>query len=123
MKRSIRKYGFLQLLSAAILITALAWFTVSSPFVYAGQQELARQHKMEKSAYPLTAGEEETTNSPGNNAEEKTSGNNTLSEEFIHEHHIATPFQGKVSLYHKSKNANTYIAFHGELLVPPPNRL
>ncbi len=111
------------MLSAVILITALAWFTVSSPFVYAGQQEQARQHKKEKSAYPLTAGEEEATNPPGNNAEEKTPGSNTLSEEFIHEHHLTSDFPVKISLYHNSKNADTYIAFHGELLVPPPNRL
>lgn len=116
-------YNVLQLFSALIFIMALSWLTVSAPFLYAAQQELAQQNKMEKTAYPLTAGEEETPNAPGNNAEEKTPGNQTVSEEFLHEYQITKHFLIEVSQYHKSENADTYIAFHGELLVPPPNRL
>ena len=123
MKGGRKIYSFFQLFSAVVFIVALAWLTVSLPFVYNAQQELAKHHKMEKATSLLTDNEEETTNLPGNNTEEKTPGNNTFSEEFIHDNHIATHFLIQVSQYHKSENSETYIAFHGELLVPPPNQL
>ena len=123
MKRDRKRYSFFQLFSAVVFIVALAWLTVSLPFVYTAQQELAKHHKMEKATSLLTDNEEETTNPLGNNTEEKTPGNNTFSEEFIHDNHIATHFLIQVSRYHKSENSETYISFHGELLVPPPNQL
>ena len=106
------------------MILALCWLTISTPFVFACQQELARQ-KMETSPAPLTANEEEASNPIGNNAEEKVpNSSNSLSEEYLHDHHITHPyFFSENSQYHKCENADTYIAFHGELLVPPPNML
>jgi hypothetical protein len=100
---------------------ALVWLTVSAPFVYAAQQELAKHQKTEKAAAPLAGTEEESSNPFGNNTEEKTPGSNTFSEEFLHDHHINSHFLIEISQYHKSENADIYIAFHGELLVPPPN--
>jgi len=97
------------------------WLTVSTPFVIACQQEMAKQHKIEKASSPITGNEEETTNPLGNNTEEKAPTTTNLSEEFLHNFHIISHFYKEVSQYHKHENADTYIAFHGELLVPPPN--
>lgn len=114
-------YSVSQLVSAIVMILALVWLTLSAPFVYAAQEELAKQQKTEKSATPLPGSEEESSNPFGNNTEEKTPGSNTFSEEFLHDYHINSHFLIEVSQYHKSENSDIYIAFHGELLVPPPN--
>lgn len=121
MKRSRKIYSFSQLVSAVIMILALMWLTVSTPFVIASQQDVAKKHKMEKTSNPLAGTEEETTKTPGNNTEEKTPGSNSFSEEFLHDNHKTDYFFSISMQYKKCDNAGTYIAFHGELLVPPPN--
>ncbi len=98
----------------------LLWLTVSTPFIVAAQQELAKQQKGISINSSETCNGDETNNSSNNNIEEKVP-NTTLSEEYIHEHHITHCFVIKISLYHKQENADDYIAFHGEMLVPPPN--
>jgi cytoskeletal protein RodZ len=120
MKRGCKIYSISQLVSAVVMILALVWLTVSTPFVYAAQQELAKQ-KTEKAASPLTANEEESSNPFGNSSEEKAPGNTSLSEEFIHNNYRVYFFFSVTTQYHKCENADTYTAFHGELLVPPPN--
>lgn len=72
----------------------------------------------------LNGNEEETSNPFGNNTEEKApNSGNSFSEEYLHIQHINHPYFSKTSQYHKFENADIYIAFHGELLVPPPNFL
>lgn len=121
MKRRRKIFTVSQLVSAVVMILALVWLTVSSPFVYAAQQELAKQHKIEKPASPLTGSEEESSNPFGNSTEEKAPGNSSLSEEYIHSNQKIHLFFSIATQYHKCENADTYIAYHGELLVPPPN--
>lgn len=101
----------------------LTWLTVSTPFVAEAQQELAKEQKMQSACSTedcSDCNEEESTN---NNIEEKVPGSTNLAEEFLHDHHISHHFVSAVSLYHKLENADNYTAFHGELLVPPPNTI
>jgi len=121
MKKSHKFYSVFQLVSAVVWILALLWLTLRTPFVYAAQQELAKQQKMEKAASPLAGNEEESSNPFGNSTEEKAPGNTSLSEEYIHSNHRIYFFFSITTQYHKCENADTYTAFHGELLVPPPN--
>jgi hypothetical protein len=123
MKRSRKIYSVFQLFSAVVMILALVWLTVSAPFVYAAQQELAKQQKMEKASSPLAGCEEESSNPLGKSTEEKAPGNTSLSEEYIHNNHRIYLFFSIATQYHNCENADAYIAFHGELLVPPPNVL
>ncbi|MEP7238703.1 MAG: hypothetical protein ABI685_12580 [Ferruginibacter sp.] len=122
MKRNRKIYSVFQLCSAVFMILALMWLTVSTPFILASQQEQAKQHKIEKTtSFPLNANEEETNNPFGNGTEEKAPNSSTFSEEYLHSFHIGSHFYTEISQCHKHENSNTYIAFHGELLVPPPN--
>ena len=90
----------------------------------ASYEELAKEHRTEKSSSaPFTGSEEETTNPFGNNTEEKAPNSNSLSEEYLHNFLIISHSYTEISQYHKLENADAYIAFHGELLVPPPNVL
>jgi len=121
MRKSRKTFNVFQLASAVFMIAALLWLTISAPFVYAGQQNLAQQEKTSSTTLPL-ANEEESSNPFGNTTEEKTpSGSNSFSEEYIHDHHKQDHFFSIILRYYNSENAGTYIAFHGELDVPPPD--
>jgi hypothetical protein len=110
-------------LSAFCMIVALFWLTISTPFVFASQQYAAEHGATASASLPATAGEEEAANPFGSNTtEEKTPSSSSFSEEYLHDHHPAHPFFNSILQYHKGENAGTYVAFHGELLVPPPNR-
>ena len=70
---------------------------------------------------PPNCPEEDATNPFGNTTEEKAPSTSSISEEYLHDHHATDHFFDVFSQYYKRENAGTYIAFHGELLVPPPN--
>ncbi|HEX8334453.1 MAG TPA: hypothetical protein VF622_17650 [Segetibacter sp.] len=121
MKRNRKSYSIFQLASAAFMILALLWLTVSIPFVSASQQELVKQG-MTSQGSPLSGADEESTNPFGNNTEEKSStSSSSVSEEYLHEHHVINHLFTIISQFFKGENASTYIAFHGEILIPPPN--
>ena len=106
------------------MILALLWLTVSAPFVFASQQHLAKYEKSAKADSPVENTEEETTNPLTNTTEEKapTSSSSSFSEEYLHDHHTTDVFYSIVLQFHKCEHADIYVAYHGELLVPPPNR-
>lgn len=121
MTRKRKTYNVFQLTSAIFMVLALLWLTVSIPFVNATQQLISNQ---DKSAHSNTSDSNETEdNNPfSNTTEEKNSSSNTFSEEYLHHHHDDDYIISASSQFHKCENAGTYIAFHGELLVPPPNQ-
>ena len=116
-----KTYNLFQLGSAVLMMLALMWLTISAPFVFEFQKELAKHSKTSSCAFPLTE-EEETGNPFGNSTEEKAPKNiNSFSEEYLHDHHRSDYIFSIGLQYHKNENAGVYIAFHGELHVPPPN--
>jgi hypothetical protein len=125
MKKSRKPYTFFQKASSIFLMLVLLWLTVSTPFVIATQQELAKQQKAMSCNLPISDSEEEGTNSSdnnNNNIEEKVpNSGNSFSEEFLHVHHTTQDFGAKTARNYKFENSGTYIAFHGELHAPPPN--
>jgi hypothetical protein len=118
MKGTKKIYGPGHLVSSVCMILALLWLTVSAPFVVASQQELS---KNERTAFPLASNEEEAANPFGNTTEEKSPSGSSLSEEYMHDHHAIEHFSFVDSQFHKCENTGTYIAFHGDIHVPPPN--
>lgn len=123
MKRNQKPYSAFQAASAMFMILALLWLTVSAPFVFASQQQLAKQSNASSSATPLdSSNEEEVANPFGNSTEEKTPGNSSsFSEEYLHDHHMEEYFFSVTAQYHKCENDGTYLAYHGDLDVPPPD--
>lgn len=120
MKRAKKIYNLAHLLSAVGMILALLWLTVSTPLVYAAQQNLAKYSHLEKAgSFPET--EEDSTNPFGNNTEEKAPSGTNLSEEYLHDHHVQFHFFATAVIPFAIAKDDTYHAFHGELLVPPPN--
>lgn len=122
MKGTIKTYNIYQLSSAVFMILALLWLTVSAPFVYASKQAFAKDNQT-ANASNIPGGTEEEAASSFGGPEEKNSKSSTssFSEEYLHDNHSSEYFFSIASRYHNLEDAGTYIAFHGELLVPPPN--
>ena len=109
-------YTFINKLAAICMMLMLLWLTISAPFVFAAQQELAKQEiKTSPSA------DEESSNPYGNNTEEKAPSSTSFSEEFLHDTDKGDLFSLLIMRTHIIQNSDTYHAYHGELLVPPPN--
>lgn len=125
MKKDLKPYKPLQLISAISMIMALLWLTISTPFVYNAQQKQAEQHGKIISHSPLAdSSEEEDANPFGNNTEEKNSNSsNSFSEEYLHDHHSDEYFLSAISQFYKCENSDAYVAYHGELDVPPPDEV
>ncbi len=122
MQKNKKTYNIYQKISAIFMMLCLIWLTISTPFVFAFQEKLAKMEKTSNSQSPLTGSEEETGNPLSNTTEEKTPNTSSnFSEEYLHEHHRTDYFFTMISVYNKYDNADTYHAYHGELLVPPPD--
>jgi hypothetical protein len=119
MNKRPQPYRILNKISAMAMIFALLWLTVSAPFVNAAAQQLDQIEHSDTCQSPVS-GEEEATPPLGNTTEEKA-GSTSLSEEYLHGHDKNEHIFSSASLQHISEHADTYNAFHGELLVPPPN--
>jgi hypothetical protein len=123
MKRVKKPYTVFHSVSAVLMMIALLWLTISAPFVFECQQKIAKQHNTVKAEIPLSCNEEESANPFGNSTEEKAPTSiNSFSEEYLHDNHRSDYLFLMTSQFHKCENAGVYIAFHGELLVPPPNK-
>ena len=119
MKKQQKTYSLFQKCSAIFMILTLLWLTISTPFVFSYQQEIAKQEKKSQNNIPVSTTEEEAGKPLGNTS--STGSTNTFSEEYLHVHHDADTFFTLVALYLHSHQDDTYHAYHGELLVPPPN--
>ncbi len=107
-------YTKINLMAAVLMLMALVWLTVSTPFVYESQQlkkELAKQ-QMEIA--------DDDYNPFSNTTEEKSENNvNTLSE-YLHDLHIAEHPSTIIVKFYKCHPSDLYFAFHPELLSPHP---
>jgi hypothetical protein len=102
------------------MMLTLAWLTVSLPFVNGAQQS----SKQTSSSTTMPIDTEDDDNNPfANTTEEKTSGSlNSIAEEYLHDaHHSFDLYVTAPSVEYKVENVSTYIAFHGELISPPPD--
>ena len=101
------------------MLLAVLWLTVSLPFVYESQQQSERNQIANQDS---SENSEESSNPFGNTTEEKNpNSSNSFSEEFLHDHHINDHYFSIAAQHHKCENIATYIAFHGDLEVPPPD--
>ena len=103
-----------QIVSCAIMLLALAWLLVSLPFVTASQNiEAQITHHQGPS-------EDDNSANPFANSEEiNENGGSTISE-FLHDHHFAEHDPPSVVRHPKTHSSNLYLAFHPELISPPP---
>ena len=122
MKKVSKPYSFFHRVSAILMIVALSWLTVSAPFVYEQQQKMAKENSAGFANLPIPGTEEEANPFNGSTEEKAPKSLNTFSEEYLHDHHCSEYLFSIASMFHKCEDAGTYVAYHGELLVPPPNK-
>jgi hypothetical protein len=94
---------------SSLMILMLLWLTVSAPFVNASRQEKAKQEKKMNTASPLAGAEEE-----------KVPSSPTTVNEYLHENEELQHPAPDITATYKSHQSDLYIAFHGELVSPPP---
>jgi len=100
------------------MILLLLWLTVSIPFVYEAQQKLAKSTHNNLSG---TGTQKDDTGNPfANTTEEKTPV--SITEEYLHHEEVATNTQTEATPEYNTHRIATYIAFHGELISPPPDK-
>ena len=122
MKKVSHSYNFFQRLSATMMIVAISWLTISAPLVFEQQQKIAKQNTSATADLPVAGTEEESNPFSGSTEEKAPKSLNTFSEEYLHDHHQSEYLFSIASTFHKCEDAGTYVAYHGELLVPPPNK-
>jgi len=117
--RNMPTYKLKHALGALVMFIALAWLTVSLPYVYSFQNELAQQES--KSAPFDSPVDNEESNPLTNSTEEKAP--TTVSEEWLH-HTDDHNYLFSYKLRHDNRHSyDVYVAFHGEVQCPPPNSL
>jgi hypothetical protein len=118
MVRGRTTYSISQVASAILMMVMLLWLTISAPFVYAGQQE---QNKITHVEIPGDNNEDESPIPLTSTNEEKKPSGSSLAEEFIGEHNEDAYYSALEKSYQKGEKQHSYIAFHGELICPPPD--
>jgi hypothetical protein len=98
------------------MILALAWLTVSAPFVYASFQ---KTHAITEKSQCEQPAEEDCGNPFSSNTTEEKSGINTLSE-YLHDAYYTDHHYNIIGRIHKYHSSDLYLAFHPELISPPP---
>ncbi len=108
-------YPIHKIISAIFMILALGWLTISLPFVYNAQQYAS------EISQPNDVNESKTNNNYNplsNTTEEKTPDQ---VQEYLHGQYENLELQTANLDHLHTHECKVYIAFHGELLCPPPN--
>ncbi len=111
--------------SSLLMLVTLAWLTISTPFVYDFQQKLKQINLAVINPGSVDNVEDKdgiNTMMP-NPTEEKTETNPNNFSEYLHHHDYVDDYNTAGIKYHISLSSELYIAFHGELLSPPPDNL
>lgn len=102
--------------SGLAMILALAWLTVSLPYIYAQRQ--AQKAVAEKSC---ASGAEDDNNPLQNSTEEKTESGAATPSEYLHDTHTHEHPLRLVTTIYKQPPSGLYVAFHPEAVCPPPD--
>lgn len=105
--------ALLQILLLCLLTTLPVWRELDST----AQDELVTQQP--SSTVP---DEDEIPTPFGNSTEESTTSGPSLAEEFTHDSDDCFNVISSVESAFPVSSSNTYTAFHGEQLIPPPDR-
>ena len=104
------------LLSAAVMLAALAWLTVSLPYVHKARQ--AYQQLCKQTGDTNT--DEDSGNPLSNTTEEKAESGTSLLSEYLHEAPVMERHFVTLSTAYACHPSALYLAYHPDLLIPPP---
>lgn len=107
------KIRLVVVVSTLIMIMALLWLTVSTPFVYLAKASVEKQTKG-------TLPDEETDHNPLTNTNEEKSENTVNFSEYLMERMNIERSSVFLSQLFSCYPVDIYFAFHPELISPPP---
>src|SRR6218665_2060610 len=121
MKKGTATYQLRHHLTSLLMLVTLLWLTVSTQLQAEKQTIVA---SAASSDHDDDAADEHSCRALGSNTtEEKTSnGFNTLSEEYLHADNELFHLAGLYLNHTSTHTFVEYVAFHGEMLCPPPNQ-
>jgi hypothetical protein len=106
-------------ITAIFLMLALAFLTISLPFVYGARQMISVENTLN---FPAQENDCDDNNPLTGATEEKTGSNmGSVNEEYLHETHSAEEYLAALCKEYKIEHHATYIAFYGDLICPPPD--
>src|SRR3982751_3580524 len=109
--------NYKNLLLITLMMFALAWLTISLPFVNAAQLQMKFAQETSKENSKST---DENSNPLSNADEEKIESGPVPTSEYLHDQHSQEELQATLINYYKCHPSDLYYAFHPDLLSPPP---
>jgi len=107
------KFSFKHIGSALVMVLALLWLTVSTPFVYAAQQ--AQQNELQQQTR-----NSDDRNPFANTTEEKNENSVNTLWEYLHDLNFTNQHFIILTRLYKCPPSDLYYEYHIELLYPPP---
>lgn len=117
MKARLR-YQLKQVCPVLLMMAALCWLTISTPFVYSAQ--LAAMNSSTHSGGSTETNKGSVPNPFANTTEEKTESGANIFSEYLHDIGVQVDHVTSVLPYFKCQSSDLYYAFHPELISPPP---
>ncbi len=121
--KSKEQYTIKHLLSSLLMLFLLAWLTVCLPYVNESRSAVKAQVVLSSEEVPETEDNRllnDDSNPLNNTNEEKSESGSSLPSEYLHHGFVLEHrFSHTVSL-HKYHPSDLYIAFHPEMIIPPP---
>ncbi len=111
-----KTYSFARIGACIIMIFSLCWLTISAPFIY---RALHHQNKSAQIVLPETNTDDSNSDLSDNMPEEESESGKISLSEYLHDATETSYLISSATRYKHHADA-LYIAFHGELLTPPP---
>ena len=120
MRKNRNIYRVIKKINASLLLLAVISLTISTPVVFF-TQEFSENTPEQNTPHPIDDSEDVASNLLNSNTNEEDAPANHNIEKFVHNpSEFETNHIQKVS-YFETNKVKLYHAYHGELLVPPPN--
>ncbi|PHX74253.1 MAG: hypothetical protein CK547_04250 [Chitinophagaceae bacterium] len=121
MRKNRNIYSIIKKINASLLLLAVISLTISTPVAFF-TQEFSENTPEQNTPHPIDDSEDGASNLLNSNTnEEDAPANDNSIEKFVHNpSEFETNHIQKVS-YFETNKVKLYHAYHGELLVPPPN--
>lgn len=102
-------------LSSLFMVMMLVWLTICLPYVSESQQVAETQIEVSTGD-----GEDDCTNPLSNTNEEKTEAGSSLLSEYLQESEGSGHNFISISSFYKCHPSDLYLAYHPDLIIPPP---
>ncbi len=117
---SVKNIPLKHVLSSLLMLFALVWLSISTPFVYANQQAQQKISKKLQADKKEKAAADDTSQTSTPEEDEVVTSVTNISE-YLHSHNFAIKHFIPIAVVHnKCHPSDLYFAYHPDLISPPP---